>query len=1090
MTTYNWSSLSNVTIFGGGGLNPPSFNPFADTLHFDDPSITPASLDFSSPLGAASVFQYGGKYVFLDTPPHTLVSAPPAPVNVTFVGTGVFIYGDNTNTGPSPDDGANTLIGGPGDDLLAGGGGNDSLFGDDGNDRLLVTLDSTGTAYGLDTLNGGAGTDFVAYIDASEGVSVHLGNETANGGSIGGDGGSVLALIGIEGVIGTQFADTFNANSEIQVNGLRTDIVQRFEGGAGNDSLAGGMSGGFEFGLTIVAEYRNDPSGIIVNLDQQGGQALVFGAETIEAGTARDGYGDVDTLHNTHPGGINIFIDGIVGSMHDDVIVGGAFASSIGGQTRQIFEGLGGDDYIVGGFDFGGALAIYESSPQAVIVNLRETAYDLGGGDTIGAQTARDGFGGIDTLEGMDGARGSKHNDTLIGGTNDEEHFTGLGGNDYIDGGDDFDNAYYANAGEAVLIHLGAGVSGTARALDGTDEGGTIGVDELVEIEAAHGSDFNDSIVGGGDGAQGDEFEDVEPWEMDLFLGVEEFQGYAGHDIIDGGDSPGGASNPRDFALYRDSAGSVVVNLGTGTVAGVGSNQASDGFGGIDTLIDIDGAEGSRFDDTLIGGDGSEYFNGRQGNDSLDGGAGIDWIDFGSANRVMVDLGAGQATQFQGGSGGTTWIDTFVRFENVVGADGDDTIIGDGQHNVLAGFESDDTIVGGGGKDTIFGGDGDDTLNGGAGADSMIGGEGDDTYFVDNAGDRVVEAAAGGDDTVITSVSMALPLNIENIFFTGGAGIIITGNNQANIIGGGASNDTLSGGAGIDTVSYALANRAVTINLETNTATGYGNDVLSGFENATGGTRADTLIGNSGRNVLDGSGGADRMTGGFGNDTYVVDNVKDKVIETSNSTAAGALLLPGDPGGPALAGAAGVIDTVISAVNYSLATLQFVENLTLDSSAARATGNALANKLTGNGGNNILNGGAGNDTLDGKAGSDRLLGGTGNDTLVWGEGDTIDGGAGTDKLKVSDSLDLVSLENSALKGIETIDMNGGGNDTLTLNQQDVLDLSTTDTLTVLGNAGDVVSAAGFASDGVSGAFNRYTSGSAVLLVDQDLNVVA
>ncbi len=244
--------------------------------------------------------------------------------------------------------------------------------------------------------------------------------------------------------------------------------------------------------------------------------------------------------------------------------------------------------------------------------------------------------------------------------------------------------------------------------------------------------------------------------------------------------------------------------------------------------------------------------------------------------------------------------------------------------------------------------------------------------------------------------------------------------------------------------------------------------------------------------MLDGSRGADRMTGGFGNDTYVVDNVKDKVIETSNS-AVGALLLPGDADGPALAGAAGVIDTVISAVNYSIATLQFVENLTLDSSAARATGNALANKLNGNDGNNILNGGAGNDTLDGKVGSDRLIGGTGNDTLVWGAGDTIDGGAGKDKLKVSENLDLVSLSNAALKGIETIDMNGGGNNTLTLNQQDLLDLSTsTNALTVFGNAGDMVNATGFASAGVSGAFNRYTaSGSAaVLLVEQDVNVVA
>jgi Ca2+-binding RTX toxin-like protein len=1108
MPQTNWSTLND------GQVVP--FNPFADVLHFDIPSITAASVAFHSPDGLVSIFEFGGTTVTLNTPPYTLTTG-----NITFFNNNsIFWYGDNTNTGAAPDDGDNVIVGAFGDDQLAGAGGNDQLFGGDGNDRLLVFAGGA-ALFGDDALDGGPGShDRVEIFGATGGIFVTMGNETMAGSIVGGDAGSFLTISGIEAVSGTAFADIFDANSEIQVNGLRTDIVQRFEGGDGADSMSAGMFGGFENGVTIIAEYRNDPSGIIVNLDQRNGQALVIGSETIEAGTARDGYGDVDTL-KTPSGGpnLNIVVDGIVGSMHDDIIIGGAFANSIGGSTRQIFEGLGGDDYIDGGHDFGGGIASYESSTQAVIVNLRETAYDLGGGDTIGAQTARDGFGGTDTLEGMDGARGSAHDDTLVGGTNDEEHFTGLGGDDYIDGGNHFDNAYYTNAGEAVLIHLGAGVSGAARALDGTDESATIGVDQLVEIEAAHGSDFDDSIVGGGDGAQADEFEDVEQWEIDLFLGVEEFQGFAGNDIINGGDGPAGPDNPRDFAIYRDSPGAVVVNLGTGTVGGVGPNQASDGFGGMDTLIDIGGAEGSRFDDTLIGGDGSEYFIGRQGNDYIDGGDGIDWISFDFGNHVEINLSTGTATEFQGGPAGITWTDTFLRFENVVGSSGDNRIIGNGQRNVLVGFESDDTIFGGGGNDTIFGGEDDDTLNGGAGADSMVGGEGDDTldggagadtmiggdgddtYFVDSSGDRVIEAAgtAGGNDTVFASAGITLPTNVENIFFTGGASVVLTGNAQNNIISGGAANDTLSGGAGTDTVSYAGATTAVTINLASNVATGQGRDVLSGFENATGGTKADTLIGNSGKNVLDGSRGADRMTGGFGNDTYVVDNVKDQVIETSNSATAGALLVPGDAGGPALA-VAGVIDTVISAVNYSIATLQFVENLTLANSAARATGNALANKLTGNdgnnrldgkGGNDVLNGGAGNDSLNGGAGNDKLNGGVGDDILVWGSTDTHDGAAGIDTLKITaGNLNLTAVVNSRIKNIEQIDMTGSNNNTLTLNMDEVLAISSsTDTLTVLGNVGDVLSAAGFVQGADSDGLRTYTNGATTLLVDQDLNVV-
>ena len=51
------------------------------------------------------------------------------------------------------------------------------------------------------------------------------------------------------------------------------------------------------------------------------------------------------------------------------------------------------------------------------------------------------------------------------------------------------------------------------------------------------------------------------------------------------------------------------------------------------------------------------------------------------------------------------------------------------------------------------GGAGNDTIEGGAGEDTLIGGAGNDVFFVESAGDVVVELAGEGVDTVISSAA-------------------------------------------------------------------------------------------------------------------------------------------------------------------------------------------------------------------------------------------------------------------------------------------------------------------------------------------------
>ena len=115
--------------------------------------------------------------------------------------------------------------------------------------------------------------------------------------------------------------------------------------------------------------------------------------------------------------------------------------------------------------------------------------------------------------------------------------------------------------------------------------------------------------------------------------------------------------------------------------------------------------------------------------------------------------------------------------------------------------------IGGSGADQIIGNSLANRLDGRGGADRMKGGLGNDIYTIDNAGDRAIESADQGTDTVKSSVTLTLGVNLEKLTLTGSGAINGTGNGLANVIlGNGAANkltglvghDTLTGGAGAD----------------------------------------------------------------------------------------------------------------------------------------------------------------------------------------------------------------------------------------------------------------------------------------------------
>ncbi len=166
-------------------------------------------------------------------------------------------------------------------------------------------------------------------------------------------------------------------------------------------------------------------------------------------------------------------------------------------------------------------------------------------------------------------------------------------------------------------------------------------------------------------------------------------------------------------------------------------------------------------------------------------------------------------------------------------------------------------ITGGDLADTLSGLGGNDTLQGGLGADNMTGGDGSDVYFVDEAGDVVVETSAlvTDIDRIESDISYTLAANVENLDLNGAA-VTGTGNALNNVINGNGAANQLFGGGGNDTLNGAD-----------------GNDLLDGGEGddtLNGGDENDTIIGGSGNDVIDVGGGVNTIvynTVNFGNDT-------------------------------------------------------------------------------------------------------------------------------------------------------------------------------------------------------------------------------
>jgi parallel beta-helix repeat protein len=269
----------------------------------------------------------------------------------------------------------------------------------------------------------------------------------------------------------------------------------------------------------------------------------------------------------------------------------------------------------------------------------------------------------------------------------------------------------------------------------------------------------------------------------------------------------------------------------------------------------------------IFGTDQADTLVGSAGNDTLDGDLGADTMTGGDGNDIYVVDNAFDSVVETNNS--PSQIDTVQASVSwTLGANLENLLLTgvsaiDGTGNELRNF--------------ITGNAANNVIDGAAGADSMSGGDGSDTYYVDDAGDNVIETnsekMSGGVDSVHSSLATyTLTSNVENLYLDGNAAANGIGNALDNTLFAGAGDNVLDGRDGNDTVSFERALAGITVTLSTSAqqnTVGSGLDSVKNIENLTGSVYADTLSGNSGANVLNGGAGDDTLVGGAGNDRLI-----------------------------------------------------------------------------------------------------------------------------------------------------------------------------------------------------------------------------
>ncbi len=693
----------------------------------------------------------------------------------------------------------------------------------------------------------------------------------------------------------------------------------------------------------------------------------------------------------------------------------------------------GGDDVIVGGFDFipSTSQTPTEFQPvQSFNSNPPGSGLDFGGGGFGGGPgggfggnpdatflaftiPTEPGPGGVPVPVGYNPIFGTDGYDVLPGGLDNSgrDYILGGSGNDILTGGPGDDIVYGGDGDDVIIGGTGNGNDFYSGGNPPPELGGDSLDNDLVGDTVIYSSTSEGVVVNLSDDTafvtlnDGTLFAVPAGTAIDAML-VENQNPAANHINV-------------DILLQIEH---VVGGSGRDILIGSADANRLFGAGGNDLLM------GNGGDDIVIGGAGNDIYFGGNAVEGEDGFAATG--DAPGARNIInysaTTLGITVSLVDHHAAGVQIGDDVLFDFSNVVGGAGNDSLTGDAGDNQLLGGAGEDVLAGGGGNDALAGGGGSDTaVYSGNRADYTVVRLGDGLYRITDGrvvGDGIdtlsdVQFLQFADQTVAATVFDPIPEPEEVI-----PGLIIEGTNTSNVLTGGAGNDTIIGNGGRDTIDG-----------------GGGDDLIvdgAGTDTILGGTGNDKLLiegSGDGFNTFDGGAGQDRMLGGVGDDVFglIGGFGPENSVEIIDGGAGHDILLGTDSH-----------DTL----DFSATTLLGIEEIRGAGGSDVITGSAGADVIVGGAGNDLMNGGDGDDTFR-VAGSgngfDRFIGGDGDDHVVGSAGDdvfgiyndfapsdsvqVIDGGEGHNVIVGTSSRDRMDFSETDLIGIAEI-QGGGGSD--------------------------------------------------------------